>query len=217
MINTLIDVSINTMIGNLPGIINYNNEAVENEFSGLFNYIESGAPVLKVYVSSNTVNAHTGFFRNINISGKVLDASFADKYYRLDSSVQSLDDRVTALEQQENTYSQSARVYEAESPHISGNASYDMTSFFMAPSSVEGVSIETIVFEKIYRTQDGLVIPLQVGTMTLGDEICLTVYHEHINSNGIVDRIYVPIKTSVTGNSVIRAGKPSIISFKKSN
>ena len=135
MINTLIDVSINTMIGNIPGIINYNNDAVENEFSGLFNYIESGAPVLKVDVSNNTVNAHTGFFRNINISGKVLDASFADKYYRLDSSVQSLDDRVTALEQQENTYSQSARVYEAENPHISENASYDMTSFFMAPSS----------------------------------------------------------------------------------
>lgn len=92
-----------------------------------------------------------------------------------------------------------------------------MTSFFMAPSSqvptIDGVTLEDFVFEQLYRTQDGLIIPLQVGTMTLGDEICQAIWHEHINTNGTVDRIYVPIKSSVTGNSVIRAGKPAIISF----
>lgn len=87
MINTLVDVSINTMIGNLPGIMNYNNESVKNEFSALFNYVENGAPVLKADVSSNIVNAYTGYFRNVNISGMVLDETFAEKYDRLDASV----------------------------------------------------------------------------------------------------------------------------------
>jgi len=39
MNNTLLDVSINTMIGNLPGIMNHNNDMIEQEFSTLFTYV----------------------------------------------------------------------------------------------------------------------------------------------------------------------------------
>ena len=90
MINKLIDVSVSTMIGNLPGIINRNNDAIEDELDALFYYGEDSKkmqPALKVDVSSNSVAARTGYFWNINIGGNVIDASFGYKYVRLDASV----------------------------------------------------------------------------------------------------------------------------------
>ena len=60
MTNSLIDVSITTMIGNLPGIINKNNNSLKAEFDSLFYYSDASvkkAPTLKVDVSSNNISA----------------------------------------------------------------------------------------------------------------------------------------------------------------
>ena len=59
MHNSLIDVSVVTMIGSLPGIINRNNESINKEFSDvLFSYDENNAnPKLKVDVECNYVTA----------------------------------------------------------------------------------------------------------------------------------------------------------------
>jgi hypothetical protein len=222
MNNTLIDVSINTMIGNLPWIMNYNNDIVEKEFSDLFMYVDGYAPILKVDVSNNTVNCHTGYFRNVNIGGKVLDSAFVDKYVRIDASVQSLENRVTALESSNQIYG----VSESRSYGVSASASqqqhsggYDMTEFFMAGDEdapvIFNATVETLIFEQPYRTQGGVVIPLYMGTIGINDRLCSTLYHDHISNDGRVERIYVPIETGVDGNSIVRAGKPGIIKFQK--
>lgn len=64
MHNSLIDVSVVTMIGNLPGIINRNNESIRKEFSDvLFSYDENNSnPKLIADVECNYVTAQTGSF-----------------------------------------------------------------------------------------------------------------------------------------------------------
>ena len=71
MHNSLIDVSVVTMIGNLPGIINRNNESIRKEFSDvLCEYDEQGSnPKLKIDVECNYVTAQTGSFQNLNFAG----------------------------------------------------------------------------------------------------------------------------------------------------
>ena len=240
MNNTLLDVSINTMIGNLPGIMNHNNDMIEQEFSTLFTYVQGGQPVLSVDVSNNTISSHTGYFRNINIGGKSLDASTVEHMSRIDASIQQLTARVDELESdvqtiinQQHPYSSeysssqtlgrpaaftaTPQVYESARPSNSGT--YDMTNFFMAGSGDEepvivNATVETLIFEQPYRTQAGIVIPLYMGTCQVGDRLCSMVYHDHLNADGRIERIYVPIETGVDGNSIMRAGNPGIITFQ---
>lgn len=98
MINELIDVSISTMIGNLPDIINRNNDAIENEFAQVFTYDSNGKnPKLTVDVDANTVTAQTGSFRNLNFSGQVLNASFVQKYNQVDASLVDMSQKIERI------------------------------------------------------------------------------------------------------------------------
>ena len=210
MTNSLIDVSITTMIGILPGIINKNNNSLKAEFDSLFYYSDASvkkAPTLKVDVSSNNISAQVGYFRNINIGGKTLDASVASKYVSLDASVRNLDARVTALESG-NLYGSTqtqTRSYGASAP----SGGYDMTSFWKnRNASLDGVMVENLIFERPYCIRDGVVIPLYVGTIDIAGRVYSTVYYDHIDGTGNVWRVYAPIQTAVDGNTVILAGKP---------
>ena len=208
MTNSLIDVSITTMIGNLPGIINRNNDSLEAEFGSLFYYSDASvnkSPVLKVDVSSNNISAQVGYFRNINIGGRTIDASLADKYVQLDSSVRNLDRRVTVLEQSNNGSSR-VSVYGYSSQHTGG---YDMSSFWNSRNAaLEGAMVENLIFERPYCIRDGVVVPLYVGTVEISGRTYSTVYYDHIDESGNVLRLYVPIQTALDGNTVIPAGKP---------
>ena len=114
-----------------------------------------------------------------------------------------------------------ARVYESGRPQTQNRTSggtYDMTAFFMAGNADEepvimSATVETLIFEQPYRTQAGIVIPLYMGTCQVGDRLCSMVYHDHLNADGRIERIYVPIETGVDGNSIMRAGNPGIITF----
>ena len=91
MHNNLIDVSIVTMIGNLPEILNRNNQAVKDEFDYVFTYDTNGEnPKLIADVNCNSVTAHTGYFQNLNFNGIVLNSSIAYKYNQIDSELKDI-------------------------------------------------------------------------------------------------------------------------------
>lgn len=214
MINKLIDVSVSTMIGNLPGIINRNNDAIEGELDALFYYGDDSKkmqPALKVDVSSNSVAARTGYFWNINLGGKTLDASFGIKYERLDASVQNLETRVEALE---NAYTDGgssnllgSMYRDSESESKQESFGYDMSEFWTNPKAkISGLMVENIIFEQPYCIRGGIVIPLYVGVMNLGGRLCSIVYYDEMTSNGVF-RNYAPVKTTSDGNSVVLAGE----------
>lgn len=212
MNNKLLDVSINTMIGNLPGIMNYNNDMIEQEFATMFTYFPNGQPYLTIDVSNNTVSSHAGYFRNITIGGKTLDGGTVEQLTNLNSSVGQLTVDLNELESTVNT------IITQIHPYVN-TSTYDMTTFFMAGSTDEepvimGATVETLIFEQPYRTQAGIVIPLYMGTCQVGDRLCSMVYHDHLNADGRIERIYVPVETGVDGNSIMRAGNPGIITFQ---
>ena len=216
MINKLIDVSVSTMIGNLPGIINRNNDAIEGELDALFYYGDDSKkmqPALKVDVSSNSVAARTGYFWNINLGGKTLDASFGIKYERLDSSVQNLETRVEALENA-NVGSDNVLGSMYRDSEVSDDKEafgHDMTNFWTDPKAkIFGLMVENIIFEQPYCIKDGIVIPLYVGVTSLAGSLSSIVYYDEISSDGVF-RNYVPIKTSNDGNSIIVSGEPGRI------
>lgn len=240
MNNKLLDVSINTMIGNLPGIMNYNNDMIEQEFATMFTYFPNRQPYLTIDVSNNTVSSQSGYFRNVTIGGKTLDGGTVEQLTNLNSSVGQLAVDLNELESTVNTiitqihpyvnsstgdqtYSRpAARVYESgrlQTQNSTSAGTYDMTAFFMAGSTDEepvimGATVETLIFEQPYRTQAGIVIPLYMGTCQVGDRLCSMVYHDHLNADGRIERIYVPVETGVDGDSIMRAGNPGIITFQ---
>lgn len=64
MINFLKDVSVDTFIGELPSILNFNNRQVSKEFDNLF---DTSSNTLKqsVYAPNGSVKAHWGRFQNL--------------------------------------------------------------------------------------------------------------------------------------------------------
>lgn len=101
MHNSLIDVSVTTMIGNLPEIINRNNESIKKEFSDvLFSYDDNNSnPKLKVDVECNYVTAQTGSFQNLNFNGQVLNSSIVQKYNALDVSVSEMESEIEDIKE----------------------------------------------------------------------------------------------------------------------
>lgn len=66
MINFLKDVSVDTFIGEIPSILNFNNNQVNKEFEYLFdssnNYLKQS-----LYAPSGSVSSHWGRFINLNV------------------------------------------------------------------------------------------------------------------------------------------------------
>ena len=98
MKNKLIDVSIVTMIGNLPTILNRNNKYVSEEFDTI--RTEDNKMVLDV--STASVTAGTGIFNNVNVTnvnatqGKFTDIKVGD--VPVGNKIQELERRISALE-----------------------------------------------------------------------------------------------------------------------
>ena len=65
MINFLKDVSINTFIGELPSLINYNNSAIDNEFANIYDTSNNWL-TKSLYSPLGSVEAHYGKFTNIS-------------------------------------------------------------------------------------------------------------------------------------------------------
>ena len=84
MKNKLTDVSIKTMVGQLPKIITQNNESIRNEFDHIYDS-SLDTLILPKINASQTVQAWTGLFRNLQTEN--LDVSSLDSKERIVSGV----------------------------------------------------------------------------------------------------------------------------------
>ena len=91
-------------------------------------------------------------------------------------------------------------------------AEYDMSSFFSVKpvGELKGLSVSDLYHSCLYRTVKNVRIPLQVGTISQNGQIDTIVYHDHIDrddaSKVSVQRIYVAVNDSISGNSLIQKG-----------
>ena len=226
MHNSLIDVSVVTMIGNLPGIINRNNESINKEFSDvLFSYDENNAnPKLKVDVECNYVTAQTGSFQNLNFNGQVLNSSIVQQFNVLDVSVREMQDEIEDIKEYIGmngtmTYGASRSAANALSENNNSNVTYgssqsiddmlDMSGFFTTKTSgvMNNVTEDDLLIRRIYRTVDGVRIPLQIGTVFVDGHIALMLYHDHVTADGAssAQRIYVAVRNNEDMTALIQA------------
>lgn len=217
MHNSLTDVSIVTMIGNLPEIMNRNNKAVRDEFNYVFTYDDNGQnPKLTADVNCNSVTAHTGYFQNLNFNGVVLNSSLAYNYNKIDATVKDLDERVTRLEEENAIYGQQ-NVYGAvnEGHEQRGLEELDMSPLFSVKGDgvVMGVSLDDIYKFPIYRRVDEHKIPLHIGTCQDDKGLSLMLYHEHANTKAM-QKIYVPIAYDPEHNAIVQGGPAQSITVK---
>jgi hypothetical protein len=220
MHNSLTDVSIVTMIGNLPEIINRNNKSVKDEFDYVFEYDDNGQnPKLKADVDSNSVTANTGYFQNLNFNGVVLNSSIAYNYNRIDASVADLDTRVTRLEEENSLYGAPVRTYGAVNESArTGDAlrEIDLSDLFSVKGdgSVACGSLDDIYSSRPFRTVSGHKIPLLIGTSQENGDIRLSLYHDHMAMGTAVQRIYVPIVWDAGHGCIRQAGPANSITLK---
>ena len=219
MHNSLIDTSVSMMIGNLPGIINSNNESIRKEFSDvLFSYDDNNNnPKLKVDVECNYVTAQTGNFQNLNFNGQVLNSSIVQKYNALDVSVSEMENEIEDIKEyigMNGTYgTRAAQTLTESSNSVYGNSSninmLDMSEFFTTKTDaiMNAVTEETLLTSKIFRTVDGVRIPLQIGTVIVDGHVTLMMYHDHITADGAssIQRIYVAVKNNEDATALVQA------------
>ena len=220
MINELIDVSISTMIGNLPDIINRNNDAIENEFAKVFTYDTNGNnPKLTIDVDAHTVSAQTGSFRNLQFSGQVLNASFVEKYNKVDASLVDMSDRITRIEDELHLTSSVYGAATVPVQTVFGSAiatqSADLSDFFSTTvkGRIDGLTADSLQTTALYRQLDNIRIPLSVGTILTNNGLSLMVYHDHITKTA-VQRLYVPVATGEDGESLVQTAPASTINLK---
>ena len=216
MHNNLIDVSIVTMIGNLPEILNRNNQAVKDEFDYVFTYDTNGEnPKLTADVNCNSVTAHTGYFQNLNFNGIVLNSSIAYKYNQIDSELKDIETRLSKLENETTVYGSQDTYGAVNENYVKGLEELDMSALFSVKGDrrVLGVSLDDIYKYPIYRQIEFHKIPLNIGTCQEGEKIVLMLYHEHVNMNA-VQRIYVPISYDAEYNAIVQAGPAQSVTIK---
>ena len=216
----LIDISINTMIGNLPQMMNKNNQYVCEEFDS----IRTGNK-MTLDVSCNNVAANNATFNNLRIGSTTFTASDLNGYKQINSSIislkESIDDIKTKINTQHNGLF-SASVQESVNEEmvygapVKSESEYDMSSFFSTTvkGSILGVTVNDLYTKKLYRIVDGIKIPLYIGSMIIGSKLRLMVYHDHIDTTGfskIVERVYSTVTNGTDGNSVIQYGSAGTV------
>lgn len=125
MTNKLLDASIKTMIGQLPSIINYNNDMIEREFDGI---VDSSTHKMKLDVQANNVNATTGSFSNLIVNNVQLDASTLEQYKVLYNEVNDISTRLAGINPETATLFGAS--YVNEKLNIQSDDEVDMSVFF---------------------------------------------------------------------------------------
>ena len=231
MKNTLIDIDLNTMIGNFPEIYNVNSSYINSEF----NSIESVVNINSGNINANIVSASTGIFtKNITVGNSIIDSSLISNYKKINNEIinlntndSSIDIRVTKLETAVKSLNlkDNNGVYYYGSSYITENniigdsissksIEYDMSNFFTTnlKGSIENIKINELYNKCIYRMIEDIKIPLRIGTIVSGGKLRMIVYHDHINSSGsekYIERVYSIIVDNATG--IIQYGSPNTI------
>ena len=202
MKNELIETSIKTKIGMLPEVMNKNNQYIKEEFGRIVS--ENDKVILDV--ECDTVTATTASFKNLRIDGTALNSISLQRYATLDSSISDIRKILESINLSdapaEMTYGASAS---------DGDAEYDMTSFFSTATKgiVPNITVNELSSKKLYRMVENIKIPLQIGTILVGNEFKMVVYHDHIDINNegnkVVMRVFVALTDSKDGKNVLQS------------
>ena len=208
MKNELIETSIKTKIGMLPEVMNKNNQYIKEEFGRIVS--ENDKVILDV--ECDTVTATTASFKNLRIDGTALNSISLQRYATLDSSISDIRKILESINLSdapaEMTYGASAS---------DGDAEYDMTSFFSTATKgiVPNITVNELSSKKLYRMVENIKIPLQIGTILVGNEFKMVVYHDHIDINNegnkVVMRVFVALTDSKDGKNVLQSGSAESI------
>lgn len=208
MKNELIETSIKTKIGMLPEVMNKNNQYIKEEFGRIVS--ENDKVILDV--ECDTVTATTASFKNLKIDGTALNSISLQRYATLDSSISDIR---KILESINLSDAQAAMTYGASASD--GDAEYDMTSFFSTATKgiVPNITVNELSSKKLYRMVENIKIPLQIGTILVGNEFKMVVYHDHIDINNegnkVVMRVFVALTDSKDGKNVLQSGSAESI------
>ena len=206
MKNELIETSIKTKIGMLPEVMNKNNQYIKEEFGRIVS--ENDKVILDVECSN--VKADYASFKNLVIDGTQLNSISLQRYATLDSSISDIRKILESINLSE---APAAMTYGASD----GDAEYDMTSFFSTATKgiVPNITVNELSSKKLYRMVENIKIPLQIGTILVGNEFKMVVYHDHIDINNegnkVVMRVFVALTDSKDGKNVLQSGSAESI------
>ena len=83
----------------------------------------------------------------------------------------------------------------------------DMSQFFTTKpeAQITGVTEDDLLTAHMFRTVDGVRIPLQVGTIIVEGHVMLMLYHDHVTADGSRDiqRIYVAVRNADDGSGLV--------------
>ena len=205
MKNELIGTSIKTKIGMLPEVMNKNNQYITEEFGRIVS--ENDKVILDV--DCTNVTAHNASFKNLTIDGTPLNSISLQRYTTLDSSISEIR---KVLESINLLAAPAAMTYGA-----SDDVEYDMTSFFSTATKgiIPNITVNELSSKKLYRMVESVKIPLQIGTILIGNEFKMVVYHDHIDvnkeGNKVVQRVFVALTDSKDGKNVLQSGSAESI------
>ena len=208
MKNELIETSIKTKIGMLPEVMNKNNQYIKEEFGRIVS--ENDKVILDV--ECDTVTATTASFKNLKIDGTALNSISLQRYATLDKSISDIKKILESINLSDTP---TAMVYGASTSD--GDAEYDMTSFFSTATKgiVPNITVNELSSKKLYRMVENIKIPLQIGTILVGNEFKMVVYHDHIDINNegnkVVMRVFVALTDSKDGKNVLQSGSAESI------
>lgn len=214
MDNKLIDTSIRTMIGQLPTIINYNNDMIENEFALI---MDPSTRKMKLDVESNNVKAITGMFTNLVVNNVQIDSSSLENYKSLRNDLNDVSARLSGASPM--TYSAS---YVNEDIAVQSSNEVDFSLFFQGTDftdhRITGITTGKLYGKTLYMTLNGIRIPLSIMPETFNNEQYVVVYYDHMMTNwNTMERTYVRLADDKENNSIIALSSPISKKFKLSN
>lgn len=217
MINTLLDASIKTMIGQLPAIINYNNDMIEQEFDTI---VDTSTQKMKLDVQCDHVKSVTGQFTNLIVNNVQLDASSLEQYNVLYNQIQDISARISGVSYvSEAVYA--APVNEKKTS-VTYNDGIDMSLFFnetdFRKAVITGLTLNDLFYQKPYVLVDGIRIPLQLTTEALNAGTGFVIYYDHILKQwNSVERLMVSLEDGEDGNSIVAVSAPVSKKIKMMN
>lgn len=214
MKNEFHKISIKTGVGNIPQIIEYNNQCVSDEFDLIRN---SDYKVI-LDVSTDVVNARNSKITNLTVNSlNITDKSgngvsleqYVSNIVNNNPKVADVQKKSSVLEYAYSSVSNNPGV----NPQVYGasvdEAEYDMSSFFSSsPKGImKNLTVSDLYHVKLYRTLDNFKIPLNVGSIVIGEKFRIMLYHDHIVSTPAkkkIERVYVAVVDGADKNSVIQ-------------